>query len=80
MLTNRDPPAAAPDKAATGDLQYPDPNTSDDQADEAEAGLPADHTTAAHQLLTQWAKVMQPFFSGTGVDDEHYVMTLELGR
>ncbi|KAJ9649078.1 hypothetical protein H2199_000991 [Coniosporium tulheliwenetii] len=81
MLTNRDPPATFPENVASGDhRQYPDPIVSDDQSDEVEAGLPADHTTAAHQLLTQWAKVMRPFFKGTGVDDEHYVMRLEHGR
>lgn len=81
MLANRDPPAGFPENVASGDhKQYPEPVVSDDQSDEVEAGLPADHTTAAHQLLTQWAKVMQPFFKGTGVEDEHYVMRLEHGR
>ncbi|KAJ9653027.1 hypothetical protein H2201_009181 [Coniosporium apollinis] len=81
LLADRDPPPVPPVNMASGDLmQYPDPTTSDDQADEVEAGLPVDHTTAAHQLLTQWTRVMQPFFKGTGVDNEHYVMRLELGR
>lgn len=81
MLTNREAPAVLLENVPPGTLkQYPDPITSDDQADEVEAGLPADHTTAAHQLLTQWAKVMQPFFRGTGVEDESYVMKYELGR